>query len=85
MFQEEDLPEGFDFTDGQNTPCRIDGTGQMVYWKNCRVENWMTGHGKQPNKLLGTMGRSTGKGTLSTGEFLTFIGQDGGLGGKAKG
>lgn len=80
MFQEEDLEEGFDFTGYKETPCRIDGDGGMVYWENCYVENWTTGYDKQAPELIKRLKKKRGKGTLSTGEKLTFTG----VGGKAK-
>jgi hypothetical protein len=80
VFQEEDLEEGFDFTGCEKTPCRIEGNGGMVYWENCNVENWKSGHGTQVPELVKRLSKRRGKGTLSTGEYLTFTGQ----GGKAK-
>jgi hypothetical protein len=49
----------------------------MVYWKNCHVQLWEVDRDNKDSTLIKKLKKKTGKGTLSTGERLTFTGVHG--------
>ncbi|KAF2259158.1 hypothetical protein CC78DRAFT_621300 [Lojkania enalia] len=69
-FTEQDLDEAIDFKNASNTPHRVYGKGQMVYWKSCKTT--LMKIGVDDLEFLRDIKMHDGKGKLDFGLALVF-------------
>jgi len=81
-FTEQDLDETTDFSKASNTPHRIYGKGQMIYWKGCKTTLMKVVD--DDLEFLREISIRNGKGKLDFGLALVFGTLGGGQSGKVK-
>lgn len=62
------------FKDAEKTPTTVEGSGQMVYWRNSFIKEYKTGSTEKPIKEYDVC---DGEGMVRKGMSLLFGGRDG--------
>ncbi|KAH6721036.1 hypothetical protein BKA61DRAFT_665796 [Leptodontidium sp. MPI-SDFR-AT-0119] len=62
------------FSDADNTPTTVEGSGQMVYWRDCFILVYKTGHTDKP---VEEHSKCDGEGLVQKGISLWFGGRNG--------
>jgi len=62
------------FSDAANTPTTVEGSGQMVYWRDCFIRVYKAGDRENPTERHSTC---DGEGLVQKGINLWFGGKNG--------
>jgi len=62
------------FSNAERSPTTIEGSGQMVYWRDCFIRVYKAGNTEKPTATYDTC---NGQGTVQKGTSLLFLGKNG--------